>query len=90
MSLVTLGGLQVDDEDPCALYQALYAVKLRLISGEMTEEVEIRSPVTNRRVRFSAGNLDALDTELRTLAAACDARSGRRRRFAISGGFRPY
>ena len=49
MSVVTIGGVSVDTDDPCALWQALYAYKLKVLAGEQVEEFEIRSPVTNRR-----------------------------------------
>lgn len=87
---VRIGGIEVDETDPCALWQALYAVKLRMAAGEQIEEIEVRSPVTNQRTRFKPGDLKALDAELDRLQAACNAKSGRRRRFAISGGFCPY
>ncbi|WGD30161.1 hypothetical protein AncyloWKF20_20830 [Ancylobacter sp. WKF20] len=76
MSTITLGGQSLDTNDPCALYEALYAFKLRLIAGERQEEVEITSPLTRRRVRFTAANPEALDAELERLRAACDARLG--------------
>lgn len=90
MNLTVIGGQSVDADDPCALWQALYAFKLKVLAGEKVEEVEIRSPVTNRRTRFSAANIAALDNELGRLQRACEAKKGKRSRFAISGGFRPY
>ncbi|MBB3771535.1 hypothetical protein FHS55_002134 [Angulomicrobium tetraedrale] len=90
MSMVTIAGQSVDADDPCALWQALYAYKLKVLTGEQVEEIEIRSPLTNRRTRFSPGNIAAIEAELRDLQRACDAKSGKRTRFAISGGFRPY
>jgi hypothetical protein len=87
-NLVTIGGTKVDADDPCALYQALYAAKLKILAGEHVEETEIRSPVSQRRIRLSAGsaaNMAALDAELRSLSAACEAKtSGKRTRYAKS------
>ncbi|TIT24413.1 MAG: hypothetical protein E5W70_03655 [Mesorhizobium sp.] len=83
-TLVKIAGVSVDAEDPCALYQALYAAKLKLIAGERVEETEIRSPVTHRRVRISVGSVAALDAELMRLAAACSAKQGKRSRYAKS------
>jgi hypothetical protein len=51
MATVKLGGVDVDQEDPCALYQALYSAKLQLLAGERVEETEIRSPVSQNRIR---------------------------------------
>ena len=90
MSVVTIGGVSVDTDDPCALWQALYAYKLKVLAGEQLEEFEIRSPVTNRRSRFTPANMAALDDELTRLQRACDAKNGKRTRFATSGGYRPY
>ncbi|MER8556128.1 hypothetical protein NKH37_28910 [Mesorhizobium sp. M1217] len=81
-TLIKIAGVTVDAEDPCALYQALYAAKLKLIAGERVEETEVRSPVTHRRVRISAGSVAALDAELMRLAAACSAKQGKRSRYA--------
>lgn len=81
-TMVTIGGVAVDQDDPCALYQALYAAKLKLLAGEHVEETELHSPATRRRLKVSASNLAALDAELMRLAAACQAKNGSRRRFA--------
>ncbi|MEW6121639.1 MAG: hypothetical protein AB1698_03440 [Pseudomonadota bacterium] len=89
-NMVTIGGAPVDADDPCALFQALYAHKLKILSGANVEEIEIRSPVTTRRTRFGVGNLAELDAEVARLQAACEAKSGRRRRYAVRGTHRPY
>lgn len=86
MSTIRIDGVDVAADDPCALYQALYAVKIRMMVPGSAEELEIRSPVTNRRVAFSRGNLAALEQELRLLADACDAKQGRRKRFSVTLG----
>lgn len=82
MANVTINGVSVDQDDLCALYQALYAVKLRIMAGEQVEELSVMSPVTRETVRFSAANAKALDAELTRLAAACSLKSGMRSRFA--------
>ncbi len=82
-TLVKIAGVTVDAENPCALYQALYAAKLKLIAGDAVEEVEVQSPATRRRLRVSKGNLAALDAELSRLATACSQQTGgARTRFA--------
>ncbi|BCM19243.1 hypothetical protein [Mesorhizobium sp. J8] len=81
-ALVSINGVAVDQEDPCALYQALYAAKLRILAGEHVEELQIQSPVTRELMRFSVANLKSLDAELMRLAAACSAKSGKRSRYA--------
>lgn len=87
MSIVKIGGTSVDMDDPCALWQALYSVKLKRLSGEAIEEGEIQSPVTRRRMRYGSISLAELDAEMERLAAACDAKQGRRRRGAASFHF---
>jgi len=81
-TMVTIGGASVDQDDPCALYRALYAIKLQFLAGDHVEEIEIRSPVNQRRLRVSAANIKALDEELMRLASACSAKAGGRMRFA--------
>jgi hypothetical protein len=75
-NMVTIAGASVDADDPCALYQALYAVKLKLLAGEQMEEIEIRSPVNQRRLRVAVANMKAIDDELMRLATACAAKNG--------------
>lgn len=82
MTTVTINGVAVDLADPCALWEALYAVKLRLLAGEEIEETEIRSPVSQNRIRIARGNMAALDAELMRLQSACEkARTGKRIRY---------
>lgn len=78
-NMISIGGASVDADDPCALYQALYATKIKLISGEMVDEYSIQSPVTRDSVTFSPSNLRALDAELVRLAAACQEKTTGRR-----------
>lgn len=88
--LVQIGAATVDPEDPCATWQALYAVRLQFVAGQRTEEIEVRSPVSNRRVRFGKADIAALDQELARLADACNRQNGgARKRFAKSVRFRP-
>ena len=79
-NMVVLAGVPVDADDPCALWQALYAAKLKRIAGESFEEVEIQSPATRRRIRVAATSMADLDRELEELARACAAKRGERRR----------
>jgi hypothetical protein len=71
MATIKLGGAVVDMDDPCALHQALYSAKLKLLAGEQMEETEIKSPVSQNRIRVSKANMAAIDAELQRLAAAC-------------------
>jgi hypothetical protein len=83
MPTIKIAGVTVDIEDPCALYQALYIARLKLLAGERVEETEVQSPATRRRIRIAASSVGALDAELSALKAACDAKtSGRRGRYA--------
>ena len=91
MKSVSIAGQEIDADDPCAIWQALYAFKLKAITSTVAEEIEIRSPVTNRRVKFSGADRAAIDEELRSLARACEAKSGKRTRFAMPARvLRPY
>lgn len=93
-NIVTIAGVAVDVNDPCALCRALQAYKVRLATGGVVEEIEIRSPVTTRRTRFSAGSKMAdLDAMIADAKAACEASLGtppKRTRYAISARYRPY
>jgi hypothetical protein len=82
VSTVTINGAAVDMDDSCALYQALYAVKLKILSGEHVEEISIQSPVSREMMRVSAANMAQLDKELLRLGAACTAKTtGKRARY---------
>lgn len=82
MTMVMINGAAVDAADPCALYQALYAVKIRIMAGEHVEEISLQSPVSREMMRVSAANMTALDEELRKLAAACTLKTtGQRARY---------
>lgn len=83
MAEFTINGQVVDAADPCALYQALYALKVQLLAGESVTEIEVQDPVSQRRTKFTEGNLDALDAELLKLSTACTRQTtGRPGRFA--------
>lgn len=82
MSTVTINGVAVDVDDPCALYQALYAVKLKILAGEQVEEISLQSPVSREMMRVSAANMAQLDKELMRLSAACELKTtGKRARY---------
>ncbi|MBX5112697.1 hypothetical protein [Rhizobium lentis] len=83
MMIVKINGMDVDADDPCALWQALYAVKLKRLAGEQVAETEIRSPVGQRRLQLASVSLADLDAELNRLRAACERKNGlQRTRFA--------
>lgn len=74
--MIKLAGATVDADDPCQLKVALELVRLRLIAGDHVEEVEIRSPVTQRRMKVVKANLDELNQEIQRLDAACRRQQG--------------
>ncbi|ORE90991.1 hypothetical protein [Aurantimonas sp. 22II-16-19i] len=87
---ILVGGVSVDPDDPCALWQALYNVKLRFISGERVEEVEIKSAITNRRVRYGKSDMAGIDAEIARLQVLCAEKTGGpRRRYAKRFRFTP-
>lgn len=85
---IKIDGATVDADNPCAVFQALYALKLKIASGAAIAETLIRDPATQRQIVFHPANMAALETELRRAQAACEAStSGRRARAAISSGW---
>lgn len=85
--VVRIGGAAIELDDPCGLYQALYAAKLKRIAGEAPEEVQFRSPVSQQIVRLATISMRDLDAELDRLSRACSAKSGKRTRFAKTVGY---
>ncbi|MBB2841455.1 UNVERIFIED_ORG: hypothetical protein GGE64_005238 [Rhizobium etli] len=91
MAEATIGGQTVDLDDPCALYQLLYTAKLQRLAGEQVSEVELRTPVGQRRMVSVPAAAAELDAELRRLSRECERKLGRRSRYAICGRMtRPY
>jgi hypothetical protein len=93
-NIITIGGKPVDINDPCALFRVLQAYRIKLAAGERVEEIEVRSPVSTRRTRFSSGSkAEDLDRMMADAKAACEMTLGnrpKRTRFAIGGRFNPY
>lgn len=86
---VKIGGVTVDADDPCALYQALYNVKLKMMAGENVSEIMIGDLATQRRTRFNPSDMKSLDAELARQKDLCQqVSSGRKARFAMRAGFR--
>ncbi|MBS9720185.1 hypothetical protein JYU29_05725 [Tianweitania sp. BSSL-BM11] len=90
-----IDGKPVNINDPCALAQALQGYRIKLATGGGVSEIEIQSPLTRRRMKFSSGSSVAdLDKMIEEAQAACQVAIGapppRRKRFAISGRMRPY
>ncbi len=83
MANLTINGQTVDGDDPCALYQALYALKIQMLAGESVTEIEVQDPVSQRRTVFNKTSQTDLDGELLKLATACTRKTtGRPGRFA--------
>ncbi|AGN34379.1 hypothetical protein [Rhizobium sp. P007] len=74
-TMITIAGMPVDAEDPCAMYAALAAVKAKRLAGEQIEESEIRSPVMQQRVKIASSSIADIDKELIRLQAACQAKT---------------
>ena len=86
---VKIGGVTVDADDPCALYQALYNAKLKMIAGENVAEIMIGDLATQRRTRFNPASMKSIDAELARLKDLCEqSTGGRKARFAMRAGFR--
>lgn len=83
MADIIVNGQTVDADDPCALYQALYALKIQMLAGESVKEIEVQDPVSQRRTVFNQTTVTALDAELLRLSTACTRKTtGRPGRFA--------
>lgn len=83
MAEMVLNGQVVDAADPCALYQALYALKMQMLAGQSVNEIEVQDPVSQRRTVFTKSDGAALDAELLRLATACTRKTtGRPGRYA--------
>lgn len=87
---ITIGGIEVTDpSDPCKLCEALRIIKLRRMSGDAATEIEQRSAVQSRRVKWDVVPMATLEAEIERLQRECDGRNGKRRRFAKSFRFTP-
>jgi len=75
MTIVKIAGVDVDVDDPCAMYAALAAAKAKRLAGEQIEESEIRSPVMQQRVKVASSSIADIDAELVRLQAACMAKT---------------
>lgn len=84
MTTVSIAGIDIDQDDPCALYAALYGVYLKRLAGQEVEELTIQSPLTRETVKYSSISLAAFEDHLASLKAACERKRGRRSRFAAS------
>lgn len=88
---VTIGGVTVDADDPCALYTVLYNERLKLITGGSIGEVQAGDANAQRRIRYNTASLSSLDAELARLKDLCGQSSGgRKARFAMRAGFRRF
>lgn len=79
----------VDWSDACARYVALRDAYYTLIQGGVETLVRFKGPEGEQEVRYSAGNLALLKTEMISAQAECSAETGTpnpNRRFAIRGG----
>lgn len=76
----------LDYSDPCALLAALRPAYYRLLAGEADFEIE---GTDRRRLRFAQTDIKGLAAVIRDLEGQCSAKSGKRRRFAMTGRMRP-
>lgn len=89
MATITIGGVSVDTDDPCALYQALLGARLKMLAGESISEVS----ASDRSVRYNAwfSSLAALEAEINRQKDLCEqSTGGRPSRYAIRAGFRRW
>lgn len=78
-TLIVIDGAQVDMDDPCAVVSALRAAELKIVTGGglvMTRQGR------DNEVRFDRSNLERLGELIQKYERLCEARSGRRTRYA--------
>jgi hypothetical protein len=85
--------MAVDWTNPCARATALRGAYFALISGQNESLIRTATPEGDQEVRFMAGDVAKLKSELDAAEAECAASQGlptpaRARRFAIRGGSR--
>lgn len=73
------------EDDPCARATALKAAKDKLITGEGVAEYEAdQGNGVRRRVKYSAANMSALESEIREAENACRiSQGGKPKRYAL-------
>lgn len=76
-TMVTVGGLSVDFDDPCAVCRAMQIVLLQRQANGAVQEVEVRSPVTNRRLNTALSPLSELQDAVAFWRRQCDGASGK-------------
>ncbi len=82
-NMMKVGDIIVDIDDPCALYVALYGVRVKRLAGGQLEESEIRSPLMHQRIKLNSSSMSDIDGELARLKAACELKTnGQRTRYA--------
>jgi hypothetical protein len=84
-TMVTIGGMTVDMESPCALAGALKALRLQLVTGGVEEAIRFGED----EVRYSRANLASLDREIDKAERECAALQpgSARRRYAKRARF---
>jgi len=75
---VTIGGEQVDIDDPCAVVTALRKAELMIVTGGGI----VRARFGEDDVQFSVGSMTRLRDLIAHYEDLCAAKAGRRRRFA--------
>ncbi|PHQ72384.1 MAG: hypothetical protein COB93_00135 [Sneathiella sp.] len=81
---VVLTGLDLINE-PCAAYAALYPQWVNFKAGGQIVEIEDKN---GRRTKWSSANSGGFDDVMRDLQKRCNAKSGRRRRYAVAASSR--
>ncbi len=64
MTVVTIGGVEVDDENIREVRNALYRIYRKRLAGEEVEELTIQSPLTRETVRYATVSIKFLKDEL--------------------------
>ncbi len=78
-TMVEIDGAQVDMDNPCAVLSALRAAELKLVTGG---GVVMTRFGRDNEVRWDRANLTGLTDLISKYERMCEAKSGRRSRFA--------
>jgi hypothetical protein len=77
-TMVTINGVAVDMEDPCAVATELRKVELLIVTGAGVVMVRF----VDHEVQFGKANLANLRELIAQYERSCEAKSGRRSRYA--------
>ena len=77
MPVITIDGVSYDSvTQPCEIAAALRVVKTKRAMGEQLVETEIRSPVSQKRIKLREAPVSELNDEIAYYDGLCAAKTG--------------